>query len=151
MLKSIKYPTLLLVIFFMTMCRSTHTKKDIAADALYEIIGDSLTENTTAVIVINENTCGPCNQKFCETISKYQHLNKCKYILSTDQNSMDLSMFDLSRSNIYQDQSKTLFLKNIVSSSAVFIFEKGGLDTIIDINTDEYDNKLAFIQQKINR
>ena len=83
----------------------------------------------------------------------YQYVadSSCKFILSANENNIDISLYKKSKtSNVFIDKFNTLFFGNIVSSSTIFFLKNHTIDTLLEINPENFDSKINYITRRLN-
>ena len=132
-------------------CKTQKSEKEKLMDELSKFVNLELTNDTKAIILINDNGCTSCNQKFCDIMAKQINNIKCRFIVSANPNGLDFSAF-LNNKNpaIFIDKHQVLGRTVKFASSTFFSLSNKNIDTLIEINPNEYESKINFILSQIN-
>lgn len=106
--------------------------------------------NISAIIVISENSCLTCNQKFAEFAGK--HINKphIKYIVTAEGGLFDTRIFE-NAENVFIDYENRIHENGIIKSSGVIFLKRNmEIDSIINIEAYNIIETFEYLDKRLD-
>ena len=139
-----------IIFFFVIVSCKPKTKNELFIELLNTITNNSIDIKTKAIVIISDNGCFKCNERFSNLIKKIYYNETIKIIISANENIIDISEYKSNPiKNIYFDTEKKLYNENFISTSTVLFFKNQQIDTIAEISANDLNSKLDYIQSKL--
>jgi len=138
---------LIVLFFFVVSCSQndeTQRIKDYFADTYHYTI-----KPNQMIIILSDNGCYHCNRTFSENEIKYIRNKKVIFLITADENHLDLSHY-LNKENVFFDDKKILSDYGIDDNSGFIEIKNNKIDTIVHIQYDKVLDQITFLDKTIN-
>lgn len=103
-----------------------------------------------AVLVLSENNCPSCNRSYSKMLTSMLNNPSALIVVSASGTQIDISPFQSDTlKNVCRDVKGEFLRLGVVESSSAIIMGKDKIDTIIDISADGLEQRLEYIQRKM--
>ncbi len=147
-LPSNKYFYLSMVLFFLVSCQQSGDIQQIK-NYFREVHHYTMGNGNQTIIILSDNGCIHCNKTFSENEKKYIENKKVVFLITADENYLDLSQY-LNKSNVFLDDRKMLTDYGIKDQSSFIVIKNNKIDTIVHIEFDKVLNQVDLLDKTIS-
>lgn len=109
-------------------------------------------QNTTSILLLDEIGCLSCIESYANLIANYVNYKNTVIVITATGARLDISAFlgDTANNIFFDDRQEFKKMTSLKNSSAIF-FHNETIDTIVTIDINNLEEKLEYIDKRLNR